>query len=414
MKKLTATIGFLTVTCCSVLGLSACSSQSDVDDNAILIWTQTSGPDAEAQQATFDAYNATNPEFKVKMVSMKKETFNGKLATSARSGKDVPDVAVVASEEIPTWVSQGVLEPWGEALKGTKVTAGAYIPASWEVGEIDGERYGVPGVMPTWISYYNKDLLDKYAPTALDDGVITFDELTAAAPKAKADGVFVYANAWSFQNFDNLYLQMGGEWLDESGKISVDNDVSRKVFAQLQEFNESGYMLPNGEDVDKAFLNGKLMVVPQGTWMYNTYKEADFNWGQTLVPQWDLNNVVNCSGTDQYVIVKAAEQRSEQKMAGMADLMEWLQRNQIEMLKSGANPSAIAMLENQEYLDMPQSFLLKDENMFQAINIITTPGLSYVNTEIDNRAWDIIDGKADIAQTISDIQKTADQKMAAN
>ena len=395
-------------------GLAGCGAQSEsgAESKEIVIWTQTSGPDAEAQQKTFKAYNDTKPEYTVKMVSMKKETFNAKLATAARSGKDVPDIAVVASEEVPTWHSQGVLVPWGDSLDGTHVNEDAYVPAAWKVGEVDGERYGIPGTIGTWISYYNKDLIDKYAPGALDDGIVSFDELHAAAPKAKADGVYVYANAWSFQNYDNLYLQMGGQWQDDQGNISVDNDISTAVFKQLQQLNRDGYMVPDGEDADKAFLNGKLMVIPQGTWMLSTFDDASFEWGESLVPQWDVNNIVQCSGTDQYVIIKSAQERSEAKMKGMAHLMEWLQSNQLEMLKSGANPSAIAMLDNDEYSAMPQSFLLKNPEMFNAITIITTPGLSYVNTEIDARAWDMITGKADIAETMHTIQQTVEQKLA--
>ncbi|MDD7465771.1 MAG: extracellular solute-binding protein [Actinomycetaceae bacterium] len=411
--KVTTKIALLCIAGLTISGLSACAGQqsSTANSSEITIWTQTSGPDAEAQKKTFDAYNATNPDFKVKMVSMKKETFNAKLATAARSGKDVPDIAVVASEEVPTWQSQNVLIPWGDSLNGTSVNADAYVPAAWEVGEINSERYGIPGTMPTWISYYNKDLLDVYAPGALDDGIITFQELNAAAPKAKADGIYVYANAWSFQNFDNLYLQMGGQWLDGHGKISINNETSQAVFNELQKLNKNGYMVPNGEDADKAFLNGKLMVIPQGTWMLSTFKDASFTWGESLVPQWDLNHLVQASGTDQYVVVKSAQDRSAEKMKGMAALMEWLQSNQLEMLKSGANPSAIAMLDNAEYSAMPQSFLLKDEKMFKAINIITTPGLSYVNTEIDARSWDMIDDKADISATLATIQQTVEQKM---
>ncbi|MDD7385384.1 MAG: extracellular solute-binding protein [Actinomycetaceae bacterium] len=395
--------------------LSACggsSSSAGAESKEITIWTQTSGPDAEAQQATFNAYNATNPTYKVKMVSMKKETFNAKLATAARSGKDVPDIAVVASEEVPTWQSQGILAPWGDSLNGTKVTAAAYVPAAWKAGQVDGQQYGVPGTMPTWISYYNKDLVDKYVPGALDDGIITFDEIEAAGAKAKADGVYSYANAWPFQNYDNLYLQMGGTWLDDAHKISVDNKTSTAVFAELQKLADSGYMVPNGEDADKAFLNGKVIFMPEGTWMLNTFKDAKFKWGESLVPQWDVDNLVQCSGTDQYVIVKASAERSAEKMKGMAALMEWLQSNQLEMLKSGANPSATGMLENAEYTSMPQSFLLKDSKMSNAVNIITTPGLSYVNSEIDARAWDMIDKKADIASTMATIQKTVEQKVA--
>jgi len=36
--------------------------------------------------------------------------------------------------------------------------------------------------------------------------------------------------------------------------------------------------------------------------------------------------------------------------------------------------------------------------------------LSYVNSEIDTRGWDMIQGKADITQTMNEIQQVAEQK----
>ncbi|MCI5826396.1 MAG: extracellular solute-binding protein [Arcanobacterium sp.] len=399
----------------ALAGLSACGASGGApkaDSKTITVWGQTTGPDADAAKKTFDDYNATNPEYKVKLVSMKKDTFNAKLATAARSGKDVPDIAWVASEEVPTWHSQGILEEWGSALDGSKVTADAYIPSAWKAGQVDGKQYGVPGPMGTWLMYYNKDLVDKYAPGALDDKVVTFAEIEKAGAAAKADGIWSYSNDWSFQNYDNLYLQMGGKWLGADGKISVDNETSTAVFTQLKKLLAAGYMVPNGEDAGKAFLNGKLIFIPEGTWMLSTFKDAKFNWGQTVVPQWDPNKLVQCSGADQFVIIKSAQARSPEKLKGMRAFMEWLQTNQLEMLKSGANPTAVAMLENKDYAAMPQSFLLKDKRFQEAVNVITTPGLSYVNSEIDAKAWDMIEGKTDIAQTMQAIQKTVAQKMA--
>ena len=137
----------------------------------------------------------------------------------------------------------------------------------------------------------------------------------------------------------------------------------------------------------------------------------DFAWKETFVPQWDLNNIVQCSGVDQFAIFKSKEERSGEKLQGMVAFMEWLQSNQLEWVKSGANPSALAMLENEEYLAMPQSFLLTTEEGRSAININAAEGLSYVFGEYDTRAWDMITGVADGAETFNEIQKIVDEKM---
>ena len=143
----------------------------------------------------------------------------------------------------------------------------------------------------------------------------------------------------------------------------------------------------------------------------NMEKITDFTWKETFTPQWDANAVVQCSGVDQFAIFKSSEERSEEKMQGMVDFLVWLQSNQLEWVKSGANPSALAMLENEEYLALPQSFLLTTEEGRAAININSAEGLSYVFSEYDLRAWDMITGKADITATFDEIQKIVNEKM---
>ncbi len=61
--------------------------------------------------------------------------------------------------------------------------------------------------------YYNKDLVDKYAPGAVDDGIVTYEEIEEAGAAAKADGIYSYGFSWAMQNFSNLYYQMGGKFL---------------------------------------------------------------------------------------------------------------------------------------------------------------------------------------------------------
>ena len=275
-------------------------SKAADESKEILLWSSATGPDGERIQKTIDNYNETNPEYTVKFVSMQADTFNTKLSTAGRSGEGVPDLALVASESLPTYNTQQMLVAWDDFIQGTELKKENYVESAWNVGNLDGAQYGIPATMGSWVMFYNEDLMNKYAPNAMDDGYVTYEEIEAAGEAAKADGIYSYANTWSMQNYSNLYLQMGGEWL---------------------------------------------------------------------------------------------------------------QGNQLEWVKSGANPSALAMLENEEYLAMPQSFLLTTEEGRDAININAAEGLTYVFGEYDARAWDMITGKADIEDTFEEIQKIVNEKM---
>ncbi|WP_409271224.1 ABC transporter substrate-binding protein [Neobacillus sp. SCS-31] len=401
----------------AALVLSACSGNSEKssgdskkEKKEILLWSGTTGPDGDLIKKDIDRYNATNPDYKVKIVAMEGGVLGNKLASVTRSGKGVPDIALIASEAVSTYHSQGMLEPWDEFIDGTEVKAENYLEEAWNVGTVDGSQFGVPATMGSWLMYYNKDLVDKYVPGAADDNIITYEEVEKAGEAAKADGIYAYGFTWPMQNFNNLYLQMGGKFSDGE-KPTIDNEIAVKTVEQFKKMHDLGYMNKKGEDMNKLFNNGKVIFLPEGTWMLSQMnKITDFEWAQTFTPQWDTARVIQGSGADQFAMFKSKE-RSDEKIKSIVKFLEWLQGNQTEWIKSGANPTSLGMLDNEEYTNMPQSFLLKTDEARKAVTIITDPGSSYVFGEIDASLWDMIQGKADIKEQLKKIQQTVNDKM---
>ncbi len=416
MKKFKFSILLSAIIALSVF-LAACSNggnsatSNDKGKKEILLWTSMTGPDGDLVQKNIDQYNATNPEYKVKMVRIEGNAFNNKLATVARSRQGVPDVALIASENVATYNSQGVLDSWDPYLKGTGISADKYVKAAWDVGTVKDKQYGIPATLGSWVMYYNKNLVDKYVPGAADDGVITYEEIEKAGAAAKKDGILAMGFSWGMQNFSNLYLQMGGKF-SENGKPTIDNGTSVAAVEEFKKLLDQGYMNKKGEDTTKLFKTGKIIFLPEGTWMLSTMQEIkDFTWGETFTPQWDANKIIQGSGADQFALFKSKD-RNDAKVKATVKFIDWLRNNQTEWIKSGANPTALDMLNNTEYTKMPQSFLLKTDKGQKAITIVTDPGYSYIFSEIDTSLWDMIQGKVAIKDQLKKIQQTVNDKMA--
>ena len=404
----------LSVATLAITGLAACGegNTSSGNKNEILLWSSATGPVGEKIKKNIDEYNQTNPDFPVKFVSMAADTFTSRLTTAGKSGRGVPDIALVASEALPTYKNQDMLETWNEMIADTELKKENYVEIAWEVGKLEENQYGIPATMGSWIMYYNKDLVEKYHPQALDDEIITYQEIEEAGQKAKEDGIYSYGYTWGMQNYSNLYQQMGGEWLDSGNNIDINNEHSYRTVEEFKKLHDNKLMFSEGEDANKLFLNQRLLFLPEGTWMLGQMEKiSDFQWGTTFTPQWDAENLFQGTGVDQFAMFKTREERSDDKKAGMVEFLTWLQSNQLEWIKSGANPTSLAMLENESYTDMPQSFLLATEKGQEALSVNDQDGLSYVFAEYDNRSWDMITGKADIKETFEEIQKVVDEKM---
>ncbi|MDR0298575.1 MAG: extracellular solute-binding protein [Streptococcaceae bacterium] len=408
--------GTAVLTAAGLLALAGCSSSSSGTSNpkngTITIWAAFSGPDLKNYQSTIDNYNKTNPSYKVKVVAMKADTLKSKLTTAGKSGEGLPDMAELASEQLPYYKDLGLLDNWDSMIKDSNLKESNYVPAAWKIGTLSGKQYGIPDKMDTWTMYYNKTLVNKYAPHALDDGIVTYKEVEEAGAAAKGDGIYATSNDWGSQNFMNLYLQMGGTWRNSSGKFNIDNATAQKAWGEWQSLYNDGYVVPNGQDATKAFMNGKVIFNPEGTWMLNQYQGiTGFDWGETLTLQWDTNNVIQCSGAGQYAIFKEKSARSENLQKGMVAFLSWLQSNQLKIVQSGANPTSLAMLNNADYKKLPQSFLLSDSKAQKALKINTDAGISPFMTTFDAKNWDMLTGKASIPDTFNQIQQTVDAQM---
>ncbi|WP_066071456.1 extracellular solute-binding protein [Neobacillus soli] len=402
-----------------MMALSGCSSSSSSSSgsakNEILYWNPFTGPDGENMKQIVNEYNKTNPKFKIKNVSMVADDMYKKIPTVVNSGKGIPDLTIVHAERIKQFVGNDLLTTYDDKLADyPEIKAENYVPAGWDIGEINGSRYSVPLDVHSFVMYYNKDLLEKYAPNALDDNVITFDEIKEAGEMSKKDKITGVGITWTRPIFLSIYNQLGGDITSDGETPTLNTPEAKEALELLKGLIDNKIANKDGEDPGQLFKSGKAIFYPEGIWMQNSLKDSKkLNWGLTNFPQISPDKIVNWTSSHQFVMFKD-ENRSKEKTKGITDFLDFVRENSLPWAKAGQNPASLVTLENPEYQDLPQSFLVKDPELQKSLKIFDYKYNGFVAEEIDKLVGDAIYGKLDITKGLKAAQKAVEDKIASN
>lgn len=395
-------------------GDSSSGGSSSANKNEITFWNPFVGADGDNMKKLIDDYNKTNPEYKVKNVSLKESDMYTKIPTVVNSGKNIPDLNIVHAERIKQYKDNDMLVTYDDALKDYPDIKGEnYVAEAWNLGEIDGARYSVPLDIHSWGVYYNKELLDKYLPTALDDNIITFDEVEEIGKKAEADGIRGLGITWAKPNFLSLFAQEGGQLTEDGTAPTLDTEATRKAIQRYADMYKEKITTRDGEDPAQLFLSGKMVLYPEGIWMRNQVKEAKFDWGLTNSPQLsnDLSQAVNWASSHQFVMFKNKD-RSEEKTKGIMEFLNWVRTNSLEWAKAGQNPATLDLLNNKEYTDMEQSLFTSTPEEQATLKIFDYKYNGYVAEYLDAHALDVVFGKMTVDDFATGMQKEVADKVA--
>jgi len=392
--------------------LTACGQ----DDNEIVLVNPFVGADGDNFQDLVDAFNATNPEFPVRNVAMEQDAMYSSISTAFPTGTGIPDLAVVHAERIQNFVQNDMLLSWNDLLADfPEITAENYLKSAWEIGDINGKRYGVPLDIHTWILFYNRDMMEYYDVLyVLDDGILTFDEIFNIGQIMEATGSdnATIGLTWMWPNFLSVYRQMGGNITADGINPTLYNDTSVAAFELLHELYTSGASNENGENASQLFQTGQLMFIPEGIWYLNTANTIEtFEWGVTHKPQYSVDNIVNWSSSHQFVMFESDERGDEKELAIIA-FIDWVRQNSIDWARAGQNPAALAILESNEFQTMPQAFLLQSDEAQESLVIFEYLYNGFVSDEINRIGFDIVFGNLDVREGLQSAEQAVEDMIA--
>lgn len=385
------------------------------DAPTIEFWNFFTGPDGANMNNLIEAFNATNPAYRINNVTMAGGDMYTKIPTVVNSGTGVPDLCIVDVSRIPMFQAQGLLESV-EPIMAAKpeIKKENYRDAVWETGAIDGVQYAIPLDMGVTGLLYNKDLVAQYAPNVLDDNVVTVDEIMQIIPVASADGIITLpVSFFTYEQALSLAAQEGGYIFAEDGVTpTVNSPELVKAYQTLVDIQAAGGGAEDGDDVLQLFINNLSIFCHTGVWDYNALvQNPNLNWGMTNTLAYAADKVVNYANSNQFVLLKS-EERSAEKLAVIADFLDFVRENTLEWARSGQVPASRGADGEAEFQERPAYFYVSSPEIEDTI---TFRSYRYGGL-VDDAVWGIhmkaIWGEMTPQEVLDQAQKEAEDKIA--
>ena len=380
-------------------------------------WSVFTGGDGATMQGMVDAFNASQDEVHVNHTPMTADDLYQKIPMTVQTGSGVPDVAVVHIERIPNFVTNEMLYAYDMDLinDAAGIVAENYNQAAWTASDIDGEHYGIPLDVHSYVTYINKDLFDKYDLNEfVADGYITFDEIRQLGDKARAAGYEgeIFNLGWMRAQMLGYYAQEGDGLLSQDGvHPSINNNSMKKAMETMKSLSEDGYTTVKNTDYSSKFYGGELLVWTEGIWMKAAVVDAGINFemfpGVCYAPE-------TCkSWTSSHNFVQFAdEERTEEEDRAVAKFVNWMGENSLTWAKdAGQCPSHLSINNVEEFKDMPQSFLA-DPARVDELNIYSYEYWGLFDTAFSRVGWDFVDAMS-IEDALVQIEQEINDAIAA-
>lgn len=391
------------------------SSSSDtpaVSEGTLEFWSVFTGPDGDNMSAMVDEYNKTNPKMPVIHRPIEAGDLYTKLPTMAQAGTDIPDLSIIHVERLPLFAEQGLLSPLDDYIAANGIIKKEdYVPAAWDNANIEGVQYAIPLDVHSFVTYYNVDLLEKYGPNVLDDGAITFAEVEEVSAKAAEDGILGMGITWMRVKALAWYAQLGGKLSEDGTAPTINNEKFAKVLNTVKDLHDKGFTSMDGDDSGQLFKSGQMVFWPEGIWMKNDLLKIDtLNFGMAQFIQFDPKIQGNWTSSHQMVMIKNPAMTDE-RAAAIMDFIAWIGENSIEWARAGQNPASLKILDNPEYMEMGQSFLLEATD---SLVIHDYKYYGYVVEALDKIVWEVPFGRMTTDEALLQAEKETADRIGAS
>jgi multiple sugar transport system substrate-binding protein len=259
------------------LGLSSLLAGTALAATELTMWYHGAGNPVEREiiVGIIDDFNASQPDWTVKLEEFPQAAYNDSVTAAALAGK-LPDIIDVDGPVMPNWAWSGYLAPLDisdEELEG-------FLPGP--IGKWQGKLYSV-GLWDAAVALVTrKSILDEFGirvPTLAEPW--TGEELEEALQKIKASGKYEYpldlgmawTGEWYPYAFSPFLQSFGGDIVDRStcktAEGALNGEAAVKFGEWWQHLFTENFVPGTSQDPadrDSGFANGKYAMSWNGNW----------------------------------------------------------------------------------------------------------------------------------------------------
>jgi multiple sugar transport system substrate-binding protein len=351
----------------SFLFLSFASAQTDSEEIVaedfgsggieINYWNGFAGPDGAIMVEMVRAFAEANPDVKVKMQIMPWPVYFDKLAAAIVAGSGGPDLMVLWHSVVPQYALPGLLQPVAqEMFDNGMLDPQDFPPQALSAVTFDDTAYTVPFDNYGVGVYVNADLLEKAGldptipPTNQEEFLEYARKLTwdvngkhpgeEGFDPTKVD-VWGYHVGWSRATIQPALYQWGADILsrDTQPQVLINSEgavAATQFFVDL--IHKHNVAPPSeGFDANTAFANGKLAMLPDGSWLYNFVNQQDVNAVLWPYPQFGPERGATIMWSHTFAVPQTVE---GEKLEATKRLIKYLSDNSRTWTAKAGMPTA--------------------------------------------------------------------------
>lgn len=338
---------------------SASNSNAAKETVELKYWVPFSGSDGEYMEAMVKAFNESQNEVKVEFMNNNWDNYYPKLLSSLMT-KSAPDVAVAHVSELPNLINTEQLE----LLDGLATEAGldwsTYGANQVNSVSYESDHIAVPLDTHAVVMYYNKKYLGD-AGLLNEDGTIKIEQsaegftnmlvqLKETLPADVSPLIIGSNNIFTYWIWYALVYQLGGQIFTD-GVPTIDTPEGKQAMELIKSWIDQGLALPDiGDNSYDIFKSSGAAITFTGVWATGNFEtEESLEFGAASFPTLFSQDA---AWGDSHTLIVPKQDNKEKQIAAVK-FADWLAENGHMWAKAGHVPVKPAVLESQQYLDLP-------------------------------------------------------------